>query len=177
MSDVRDLVINLVAAVIVFVAGVLTRGFFQLARARRGRTFWGKRTLRSRSLLFVGEFPRFNHLEPSGLVGLGDVHAVHEMTNGLAALGSSFEIAYASEVSDGQYRQNMILLGGTEVNSLTATLLEKTGSGFRMDNDSMTLEDRKTRTVYASEWDHLPRTRVSCKSAASTATVPGPAPG
>jgi hypothetical protein len=32
VSDVRDLVINLVAAVIVFVAGVLTRGFFQLAR-------------------------------------------------------------------------------------------------------------------------------------------------
>jgi hypothetical protein len=153
VGDVKDLVINLVAAIIVFVAGALTREFFHFSRSRRGRAFWGKSMLSSRTLLFVGEFPRFNHLEPSGLVGLGDIHAVHEMTTGLAELGSSFDIAYASQVSDGQHRENMILLGGTEVNSLTSTILEKAGSAFRLDNNAMIVMDSHTQAVYSSEWD------------------------
>ena len=153
MGDVRDLVINLLAAMIAFVSGALTRELYRLTRSRRGRAFWGKRMLGSRTVLFVGEFPRFNHLEPSGLVGLGDFHAVHEMTDGLAALNSSFEVAYASQATDGQYRENMIMLGGTEVNSLTATILDKTGSTFRLDNDAMTLTDTRSQVTYGTEWD------------------------
>ncbi len=72
MGDVRDLVINLLAAMIAFVSGILARELYSMARSRHGRAFWGRRMLRSRTVLFVGEFPRFNHLEPSGLVGLGD---------------------------------------------------------------------------------------------------------
>jgi len=153
VGDVRDLVINLLAAMIAFVSGALTRELYRLTRSRRGRAFWGKRMLGSRTVLFVGEFPRFNHLEPSGLVGLGDFHAVHEMTDGLAALNSSFEVAYASQATDGQYRENMIMLGGTEVNSLTATILDKTGSTFRLDNDAMTLTDTRSQATYGTEWD------------------------
>uniref|UniRef100_UPI001B8033F4 hypothetical protein n=1 Tax=Actinoplanes subtropicus TaxID=543632 RepID=UPI001B8033F4 len=84
---------------------------------------------------------------------LGDFHAVHEMTDGLAALNSSFEVAYASQASDGQYRENMIMLGGTEVNSLTSTILDKTGSTFFIDNDAMTLTDTRSPVTYGTEWD------------------------
>ena len=109
--------------------------------------------LTTRILLFVGEFPRFNHLEPSGLVGLGDFHAVHEMTTGLSALGSSFKIVHAAHVPDGQHRENMILLGGTEVNSLASTILDKAGSAFRLDNNAMTITDSHTQETYHTEWD------------------------
>jgi hypothetical protein len=153
VGDVKDLIINLVAAIIVFASGILTREFLHFIHVRQGRTFWGRRMLRSRLLLFVGEFPRFNHLEPSGMLGLGDVHAVHEMTTGLAALRSSFEIVYSSQVAEGQHREDMILLGGTEVNTLTLPILEKVGSNFRLDNDAMTITDGRTQKVYGTEWD------------------------
>lgn len=57
MGDVKDLVINLIATIIVFVSGLLTRELFHFTHARRGRGFWGKRMIGSRIMLFVGEFP------------------------------------------------------------------------------------------------------------------------
>lgn len=75
------------------------------------------------------------------------------MTTGLAALRSSFDIAYASQASDGQLRENLIILGGTEVNSLTSTILEKVGSAFRLDKNAMTIADSRTRKIYRTEWD------------------------
>ncbi|WP_305782528.1 hypothetical protein [Symbioplanes lichenis] len=153
MGDLRDLAINLAAAVIAFGSGIVTREIFRLQRSRRGRAFWGRRMLTSRTLLFVGEFPRFNHLEPSGMVGLGDYHALHELTTGLAAFGSSFGIAYASQITDGQPRENIIVLGGTDVNSLTSTVLDKVGSHFRLDDKVMVMVDERTGTTYRAEWD------------------------
>ena len=101
MDGIHDLVINILAAVIVFLAGVGTRGLLSFVRSWRGRAFWGRKLLRGRTYLFMGAFTRFNHLEPSSFIGLGDSHAVHELATSLGKHGSSFQIAYASRISDG----------------------------------------------------------------------------
>lgn len=153
MDGVQDLFINILAAVIVFLAGVGTRGLVGFVRSWRGRAFWGRRILRGRTYLFIGAFTRFNDLEPSGFIGLGDSHAVHELATTLGRLGSSFRIAYASRISDGQLRKNLILLGLDEVNTLTPGVFEKVGSGFRVDVPTMAIEDRITGESYSAEWE------------------------
>src|SRR6188508_434252 len=100
-------------------------------RSRRGRRFWGAQIIRGRTYLFLGSFPRFNYLEPSGFIGLGDSHAVHELATMLGMYGASFDIAYASKMVDGQQRENIILVGLDEVNSLIPVVFERIGSGFR----------------------------------------------
>jgi hypothetical protein len=153
VDSVQDLVINIVAAVIVFVAGVGARSLLGYVRSWRGRAFWGRKMLRGRTHLFVGVFNRFNHLEPSGFIGGGDSHAVHELATALGRLGSSFKIAYASHVSDGQMRENLILLGLDQVNSLTSRLFSKINCGFRIDVDAMTIVDQSTGETYGAEWE------------------------
>jgi hypothetical protein len=155
MDSFQDLLINIVAAVIVFVAGVGARGLLGYIRSWRGRAFWGRKMLRGRTYLFIGTFARLNHLEPSGFVGAGDSHAVHELATTLGRLGSSFKIVYASHVSDGQQLENLILLGLDEVNSLTSRVFERIGSGFRVDVDAMTIVDRDTGETYGAEWDGM----------------------
>ena len=113
----------------------------------------GRRLLRGRTCLFLGAFTRFNHLEPSSFIGLGDNHAVHELATKLGRFGASFDIAYTSRMTEGQQRENMILVGLDEVNSLTPSVLEKVGSGFRANVESMTIEDVRTGRRYSSDWD------------------------
>ena len=156
MDGVEDLVINIVAAVIVFVCGVGARELLSFARSWRGRVFWGRKLLRGRTVLFQGAFTRFNHLEPSSFIGIGDNHAVQQLAKTLGQLGARFDVAYASQISDGQHRENLILVGSDEVNSLTPSVFDKIGSGFRVNIDAMTIEDVATGDSYASVWESEP---------------------
>lgn len=146
----QDLVINVVAASIVFVFGVVTREVLGFLHSWRGRSFWGRRLIRGKTFLFIGTFTRFNYLEPSSFIGLGDSRALHEVAATLGKHGASFEIAYASRISGGQLRENMILLGLEETNSLTAGLLQRLGSGFRVNTEEMTITDLHTGTTIRS---------------------------
>jgi len=156
MDGVEDLVINIAAAVIVFVCGAGARELLTYARSWRGRVFWGRKILRGRTVLFQGAFTRFNHLEPSSFIGVGDNHAVQLLATTLGHLGARFDIAYTSQMSEGQHRENLILVGSDEVNSLTPSVFDKIGSGFRVDIDAMTIEDVATGDLYGSVWDAEP---------------------
>jgi len=149
----QDLAVNIIAAILVFGFGVSARSMLGLVRSRHGRKFWGAQIIRGRTYLFLGSFPRFNYLEPSGFIGLGDSHAVHELATTLGMYGASFDIAYASKMVDGQQRENIILVGLDEVNSLIPVVFERIGSGFRVDPAAMTVEDLESGELYAPEWE------------------------
>ncbi|MFI7546565.1 hypothetical protein [Actinoplanes sp. NPDC049599] len=153
MHSVQDLAVNIVAAILVFGFGVSARGVLGRVRSRRGRKFWGAQIIRGRTYLFLGSFPRFNYLEPSGFIGLGDSHAVHELATTLGMYGASFDIAYASKLVDGQQRENIILVGLDEVNSLIPVVFARIGSGFRVDPAAMTVEDLESGELYSPEWE------------------------
>ncbi|BBH70614.1 hypothetical protein ACTI_72990 [Actinoplanes sp. OR16] len=149
----RDLLINIAAAVVVFVAGAISRELLGHFKARHDRAFWGRRLLRGRTNLFIGSFTRLNHLEPSGWVGGGDVRALQCLTSTLDRNGADFEVAYASRISEEQLHENIILLGLDETNSLAVGMFERLGSGFRMNAETMTITDLPTGEIYRPEWD------------------------
>jgi hypothetical protein len=156
VDNVLDLTSDVIAAVLVFGLGLSTRSLVGTVRSWRGRRFWGREILRGRTRLFLGSFPRFNHLEPSGFIGLGDTRAVHELATNLGQLGVSLELAYAPNLMDGQHNENLILLGSAEVNTLTAPVVEGIGTSFTLNPGPMTIDDRRTGTTYAADWDVHP---------------------
>lgn len=153
MHSVQDLVVNIIGGILVFVLGISARSVLGFFRSRPARKFWGRQIIAGRTYLFLGSFPRFNYMEPSGFIGLGDSHAVHELATTLAAFGARFEIAYASRMVDGQQRENIILVGLDEVNSLIPVVFQRIGSGYRVDPAAMTVEDVESGQTYAPEWE------------------------
>jgi hypothetical protein len=153
VSEIRDIVINIVAAILMFVAGMISRGVVGFAQLHRDRAFWGRRLLRGRTYLFIGSFVRFNHLEPSGFVGLGDLRALQDVTATLEKNRAKFEVAYSSRIQETQLRDNIVLLGLDETNSLAVGMLERLGSGFQVDTNAMTITDSATGKTYSPEWE------------------------
>lgn len=153
MDGMKDLVINIAAAILVFAAGAASREVMRFIKTRRDRTFWGRQLLRGRTFLFIGAFERFKHLEPSGFVGLGDVRAKDVVTAILRRNGAEFQTAYSARISEDQLHENMVLLGFDDTNSLTVGMLERLGSGFSVDCDAMTISDLHSGNVYSAEWD------------------------
>jgi hypothetical protein len=153
VEGLQDLVVNIVAAIVVFTSGVAARETVRLVKSQRSRSFWGRRLLRGKTFLFIGSFLRLNHLEPSGFVGGGDMRALQEISSVLARNGATFEVAYSSRISGHELHENMVLLGLDETNSLTVGMFERLGSEFRVDSDAMTITDMHTGSVYGAEWE------------------------
>jgi hypothetical protein len=156
VDSLREILINLVAAAIIFSLGASTRSAWSLIRSWNGRRFWGRGILHGETLLFLGSFPRFRSLEPSGFVGVADARAVHELTAGLQRLGVTFTMGYSSRLIDGQPQKNLILFGSEEVNELVDAVLTRTGSGIRLNSDTMTLRDLREDKEYRAEWQVRP---------------------
>ena len=72
------------------------------------------------------------------------------LTTTLGHLGARLDIAYASQLADDRHWENLILVGSDEVNSLTPSVFDKIGSGYRVDIDAMTIEDTATGDSHRS---------------------------
>src|SRR4051794_12015676 len=74
VDDVRDVIINLVAAAIGAVAAWSVAGIKRWRRERRARRFWGGMATRGITVVVgVQDRDALGGWEPSGLVGMGDV--------------------------------------------------------------------------------------------------------
>jgi len=152
VNDVRDIGINLLATAIAFGLGTGTRTVVHSVRTWRSRRFWGG-VLKGRLTLFLGALPRLRDLEPSGLIGLGDTHAVHELTDTLTGLGATFEMSYAEKLSDGQQHHNLILVGAHEVNQIVDAIQDDAQFTYRFLPDPMRIHDVQTGVDHVPEWD------------------------
>jgi hypothetical protein len=155
VGDFREVGVNLLATVIAFVAGLVFRAAIHRFRTRRNREFWGKGYLTSGPIIVLGSLEYPNEDEPTGLIGLGDTHAVQEVAAALGELGVDAGLSYSSRLGDGDQRKNLILIGAEEANFLSADVVEGIGSTFRFNADTrpLTLVDSRGRLgPFAAEW-------------------------
>jgi hypothetical protein len=100
MDDLRNLAINVVAGVLLFVLGFAARQLYSWLRSLTVGRFW-RPLAKNGVTLVIGSFAKdeFVAYEPSGVVGIGDLRALHELIElfGRARL-TRFKIAYVNEV-------------------------------------------------------------------------------
>jgi hypothetical protein len=137
MDGLQDLLVNIAAGALSFLLGVGVTKAHSWRRHLRVRRFW--RPLTSGGLtLVLGEVPReeFLQYEPSGLVGIGDLRGLHELIEQLGnARLTGFKVEYALTMSKEDRYGNLVLLGGSDTNALTAEFMQKVGSQVELRND------------------------------------------
>src|SRR6478672_4873876 len=130
MSGLWGLGGNVASGALLFVLGLASRRIFARLRGVRVGRFW-RRLVDGEITLVIGRFDRADFLEyePSGVVGIGDIRALHELIDILLRAGmSNFKIAYADTLSEQQLCGNLVLLGGSDTNATAAGLMRDVGA-------------------------------------------------
>lgn len=136
-DDLRNLVINVIAGVLLFVLGVLSRRLFALWQGLTVGRFWRRLAQRGMTVV-VGQLDRqeFLSYEPSGVVGVGDVRALDELNEAFRrGRLRRFGIAFGGALNDSQRKGNLVLLGGNDGNQLAANLMREVGSRIELINE------------------------------------------
>lgn len=156
-----ELILNLGVAVaasgVSFVLGLMLRTLTDNYRTRRSRAFWGKGIGNGKTIILLGSFSdeliaRTTEFEPTGLVGLGDARAAHELAVYFNRLGVTADIAYANSPLAGQGSSNIVLIGAEEVNPLVKGAFDEIGSTFQYKTSPpMRLHDELRKKSYAAK--------------------------
>lgn len=133
-----NLGIGIAASGISFVLGVMLRTLTDNYRTRRSRAFWGKGIGNGKTIILLGSFSDemitpATGFEPSGVIGLGDARAAHELAAYFSRLGIAVDIAYTNSPLSGQGKCNIVLIGSEEVNSLVKEVFDDIPTTFRYD--------------------------------------------
>lgn len=138
MDDLRELAIGFAASSLSFFLGI---GLARLHSWRRHfgvRRFW--RPLTSGGLtLVLGSFRNDDILrvEPSGVVGIGDLRGLHELIEQLGgARLKGLRIEYADTLSKQDREGNLVLLGGGDTNQLTPYFMREVGAQSELVNEA-----------------------------------------
>jgi hypothetical protein len=152
-----NLGVGIAASGISFALGIMLRTFTDNYRARRSRAFWGRGIGSGKTIILLGSLTdeliaRTPEFEPTGVVGLGDARAAHELAVYFNRLGVTANIAYANSPLAGQGRSNIILLGAEEANPLIRGAFDGVASTFRYETSlPMKLHDGLRKKTYAAE--------------------------
>jgi hypothetical protein len=126
MDDVRDIVINLVAAAIGAIVASTVAVFRRWRRQRRTRRFWGAMASRGIVVVIGTQDPdATGRWEPSGLVGLGDVMALIAIEHELRRIGCDVRVSAVDALAPDDRERDLVLLGGPDANALTAAVMER----------------------------------------------------
>lgn len=167
MSSISDLGTNLVASGLAFLFGISIRSIVHYLRTYRSRHFWGAGVRKGRTVLCLGSFKasdlgpymKVEEFEPSGLAGLGDAKALHELTSMLSKMGIYIHMSYSDSPLSGETRENLVLLGGDQVNDLVV-VTRQTGTVSNLEYklpepvtlpEPATLYDRFTEISYKAQ--------------------------
>jgi len=126
MGILLQVAINLVSALIGLLVGMSWHWTRKYAQLRGSRKFWAP-FLNECPLFVLGRFREFSRFEQSGLVGAGDTMALSEIRTHLAKLGTrEFSVVYSDRIVDGDaVKENLVLVGGPDVNLITERTLEQ----------------------------------------------------
>jgi hypothetical protein len=164
MSEFLGVGINILSSGIAFILGLSLRTIIHRYQIHRSRGFWGRGIGKGKTVIFLGSFPsemfanpvRKNEaFEPTGMVGLGDTRAVHELTSLLSNLGVAAEMAYANaHNATGLTKGNVILLGAEESNSLVKGPFHSVPTTLKFETSSpLTLHDELRNESYQAVWE------------------------
>jgi hypothetical protein len=113
MGEFLGIVISVLCLGAAFVLGFSLRQIVNFYRERRDRErrnldFWAREMGNGETVIFLGPFssnvfagiiPRNTDFEPSGLMGLGDARALHELTAHLSKHGIKVDLVYTPTIS------------------------------------------------------------------------------
>ncbi|NUW39049.1 hypothetical protein [Nonomuraea rhodomycinica] len=163
MDDLRDVAINLTAALIFsllgFLAGV-SRGLVRHYRNRVANSFW-RRLGDGGVRVVIAPHRRRSHVawEPSGLYGAGDVEALAELQRIRAVLHLPLaRPVYGADIGRNDIHGNLILIGGPDVNQVTRDALDGLGRMRRVGlafqgggRTAVRLHDTRNRRTYIAK--------------------------
>jgi hypothetical protein len=123
LDNFRDLALNVVSSGLAFVVGVSLHQIVSWWRIYKERKFWGKGASEAPTVIFLGSHEQVRNVtvrdyEPSGLAGIGDARAVHELTSLLGSAHIDARVAYTDSPLAGQTKQNLVILGTADSNPL-----------------------------------------------------------
>lgn len=160
MNDFRELALGVLASGIAFCCGLSFKRTISWWRARKIRDFWGPGLRHAPVVLFLGTFDgvpnvAITNYEPTGVAGLGDTHAVHEITAFLKDSNIDVAMSYTNAAPAQRTRQNLILLGATDVNPLMRLAAQELTLTLEYRLDSpITLYDHVTGRTYRAEFEN-----------------------
>jgi hypothetical protein len=136
VDDLRDLVVNIVAGVLLFVLGFGSRQGYAIWQGRKVGRFWRPIT-RGGVTLVIGRFEeKFRNYDPVGFHGRGDTEARRELNDMFRdARLRPLSLTEPATISSVGRRGNLILLGGGDGNPLAARLMADVGSRIQFLNE------------------------------------------
>ncbi|WP_439382321.1 hypothetical protein [Amycolatopsis lexingtonensis] len=151
-----DVSLNLIAAAIGGAAVWLATKAGRRLRLLRARRFW--KAMGSRKPFIVLGAPDWEPLrtwEKSGMVGKGDILALVEIETQLRELGFKGRIVESRELNPRDLRSDLVLIGGPDGNSVTATMMGNLGEAisyeFKWDPEvGPAVHDRQSGTAAAT---------------------------
>ncbi|QNP72114.1 hypothetical protein IAG44_23660 [Streptomyces roseirectus] len=154
----QDLLVNLSAASLAFVAGRSFGRVRDLWRFRDTRGFWrpfATPDLKMVTSVFIeGEQYIW---ERSGLVGVGDVLAIHELRQQLQRTGvSHLPLTPSHQLTGSERRGNLILVGGPHSNRVTAEIVQRLPLTYTFgpaDEHDARITDSRTGEVLSPQTD------------------------
>jgi hypothetical protein len=152
---------GLITGILAFLLGLLWQRINKIVLNHRARRFW--RPVMSKDVkLVVSRFRRQQGFEASGLIGAGDVVAMHNLSRYFTQIGfRSFDITFNDQLGYGDtlgrsLRADLILLGGPDSNTLTNEVVKHLSLGISF------------KEIYPSEPDVLLEPRISDPTAATS---------
>ena len=133
MNDIRDVIINLVAAAIGAVAAWSVARFRRWRQERRARHFWGGMATRGVTIV-IGTQDReaLGSWEPAGLVGMGDVAGLIAIQRQLQGIGCQVEVSSVESLAPEDRTRDLVLLGGPDANDLSRATMDRYGQGLSL---------------------------------------------
>lgn len=137
MDSLRDLAINLLAALIGFVVARVSTRIGYLRKTRLTRRLWGSFTSGGpiEIVLPVFESDQFVRWEATGLVGTGDVRGILELQKALLSIDREYDVIEAGKLHGTTPSQDLIVIGGPDANLWTKAALDLLGPRVEIGQD------------------------------------------
>jgi hypothetical protein len=150
LSWIPDLVVNLAASVIVFLAGYLAALVVRRWKTRRAKRFWRQFTQKPTVVALSIFRSQFERWETSGLVGAGDVQALLAFQRKWATFGGAeFRIESSERLASlPGIRDNLVCIGGPDANPVTRLILDRTNTRVQLLAGTVTFIDTETGTHF-----------------------------
>lgn len=137
MGPYKDIVMLLLGPPVAFALGYFWQRAMRLVVHRRARSFW-KPLLEGELVVVVGQHRTLSPYERSGLVGLGSVRALTELTRYFSDLGfKNYRVFYNDLLSwrddeESPLKHNLLLIGGPDANAVTREVIARINTGIRV---------------------------------------------
>jgi hypothetical protein len=150
MNEIKDLIINLLAAAIGFVIACIGSALQRAFKVRRAQRFWRPFIDGTLHLVFpVVDQPAYAAWDSSGIAGIGDVIALTELDKHLRSIRlHDYDIHYSHLMAGERLNSNLVLIAGPDANRISHMVMERLPLTFVFKQDDVAILDNTNGTSY-----------------------------